>query len=241
MTSVVVTGAKGRMGTLVRAAVEEADDLSLALALDAADVAALDAAAPGADVVVDFSAPGALPHLEAYVRRTGTALVSGTTGLSEAELARVRSLGEVAPVVWSGNYSLGVAVLRRVAAEAARALGGWDAEIVETHHRRKADAPSGTALMLRDAVDPDHRCEVVCGREGVVGPRGAREIGIHSVRGGTVAGTHELHLFGDDEELVLTHRASSRRIFVEGALAAARRVARMPAGFYDFDQLVFGD
>lgn len=241
MTSVVVTGARGRMGRLVCEAVEAADDLALAGAYDADDAGLLDGEALAADVLIDFSAPAALPHVEAYVRRTGTALVSGTTGYTTDELARVRALGEVAPVIWSGNYSLGVAVLRHLAAQAARELPDWDAEVVETHHRMKADAPSGTAKMLVEAVDPEGTCEVVYGREGIVGPRPARQIGVHALRGGTVAGTHELHLFGTDEELVLTHRATSRQIFVEGALAAARRISGRPAGSYDFDALMFGE
>ena len=167
-------------------------------------------------------------------------MVSGTTGLSEAQLAELRALGETNRVIWAANYSLGVAVLRRATALAAEALAGWDVEIAETHHNQKVDAPSGTAKALLAAVDPTGERPVVNGRSGIVGARVPGEIGMHALRGGTVAGTHEVHFFGTDEELCLTHRAASRQIFVTGAVAAARRLLERPAGFYDFDELMFG-
>lgn len=206
---------------------------------DVDTIGELDEVAPAADVAIDFSAPAALPHIEAYVRRTGTALVSGATGMSEDDLARLRSLGEAAPVIWSGNYSLGVAVLRHLVAQASASLYGWDVEIEECHHNRKVDAPSGTAKMLLEAVDPTGERPVCYGREGIVGARPAGEIGMHSLRGGTVAGTHEVHFFGEDEEVTLVHRATSRQIFVNGAIAAAKRLITREPGFYDFDTLMF--
>ena len=154
-------------------------------------------------------------------------------------LDELRALGEVTRVVNSANYSLGVAVLRRMCAEAARALGDWDAEIVETHHNQKADAPSGTAKLLLEAIDPAGEAPVAYGREGMVGARPAGEVGMHSLRGGTVAGTHEVHFFGPDEEVCLTHRATSRQIFVNGALAAAQKLVAREPGFYTFDQVMF--
>ena len=228
------------MGTLLRAAIDADESLSLAGGYDADNVSGLDSVAPAVDLVIDFSAPASLSHVEAYVRRTHAALLSGTTGLSADDLARLRALGEVAPVIGSGNYSLGVAVLRHLAREAAASLPGWDTEIVECHHNRKADAPSGTAKMLLEAVDPTGERSVVYGRDGIVGPRPAGEIGMHSLRGGTVAGTHEVMFFGEDEEVVLTHRATSRQIFVNGAIAAATRLLAREPGFYDFDTLMFG-
>ena len=118
-------------------------------------------------------------------------------------------------------------------------LPGWDIEIEETHHKKKVDAPSGTAKMLIEAADPEGACSLVYGREGILGERPAREIGVHSLRGGTVAGTHEVHFFGTDEELVLTHRAQSRQIFAEGALAAAEKLLAKEPGFYSFEDLMF--
>ncbi len=228
----------GRMGTLVREALLADGGFEVAGVFDIDNVGEL-ADAPVADLMIDFSNKAALPYVVDYVRRTGTALVSGTTGLTEDELAELRSLGEGARVIHSANYSLGVAVLKRVAAQAADALEGFDVEIVETHHNQKADAPSGTAKLLLEAVDPEGECAVAYGREGMVGARPEREIGMHSLRGGTVAGTHEVHFFGPDEEVCLTHRATSRQIFVNGAVAAAKRLLEQENGFYTFDELMF--
>ena len=227
------------MGTLVAREIVAADDLDLLGVYDIDNVDELDDVAPVADVAIDFSAPAALPHVAAYVRRTGAALVSGTTGLDADGLATMEALGEAAPVVHAANYSLGVAVLRKVSALAAEALDGWDIEIVETHHNKKVDAPSGTAKALLEAVDPAGEQAVVYGREGIVGARPAREIGMHALRGGTVAGTHEVHFFGADEEVCLTHRATSRIIFVRGALACARKLMGKDPGFYTFDEVMF--
>ena len=234
----VVVGGSGRMGTLVREALL-ARGCEVAGSYDVANIGELDEAAPAADLVVDFSAPAALPHVAAYVARTGAALVSGVTGLGADELAALRALGEKSRVIWASNYSLGVAALRRATALVAEALDGWDVEIVETHHNQKIDAPSGTAKALLAAVDPAGERPVVSGRDGIVGVRPRGEIGMHALRGGTVAGTHEVHFFGTDEEVCLTHRAASRQIFVEGAMAAAERLLERPAGFYSFDDLMF--
>ena len=239
MASAIVVGGNGRMGCLVR---EEllARGFDVVGSYDVNNIDELDAAAPAADVAVDFSAPASLPHTLAYAHRTGAAVVSGTTGLSPEQLDELRALGEKNRVIWASNYSLGVAALRRATALVARTLAGWDVEIVETHHNQKVDAPSGTAKALLAAVDPTGERPVVGGREGIVGARVPGEIGMHAVRGGTVAGTHEVHFFGTDEEVCLTHRATSRQIFVTGAVAAAARLLTREPGFYDFDTLMFG-
>ncbi len=239
MASAIVIGGNGRMGRLVREALL-ARGFELAGSYDVDNIAELDEVAPAADVAVDFSAPAALPHVLAYARRTGAAVVSGATGYAADQLAELRALGETNRVIWSSNYSLGVAALRRATALVAEALAGWDVEIVETHHNQKVDAPSGTAKALLAAVDPTGERPVVDGRSGIVGARVPGEIGMHALRGGTVAGTHEVHFFGTDEEVCLTHRAASRQIFVAGAVSAAERLLRRPVGFYDFDGLMFG-
>ncbi|MDM8270444.1 4-hydroxy-tetrahydrodipicolinate reductase [Thermophilibacter provencensis] len=236
--SAIVVGGSGRMGRLVREALLDAG-FDVTGSYDVDNIDSLDEVAPAADLIVDFSAPAALPHVAAYVRRTGAALVSGATGYTPEQLDELRALGEKNRVVWSSNYSLGVAALRHATRLVADALPGWDVEIVETHHNQKADAPSGTAKALLAAVDPAGERPVVSGREGIVGARVLGEIGMHAVRGGTVAGTHEVHFFGTDEEVCLTHRAASRQIFVSGAVAAATRLLGRPAGYYDFDTLMF--
>lgn len=239
------------MGSLIRSTAEMARDDTGEPAFEVVaqigfDLSAADTA-PVADVLVDFSNVATLPAVAAYVRRTGAALVSGTTGYDEAQTAELRSLADVAAVLHSGNYSLGVAALRHATALVARELAGFDVEIVETHHSQKVDAPSGTANMLLDAVVDAEReagCgefHAVYGRHGMVGKRDPREIGMHSLRGGTVAGVHTVSFFGQDEEVSLTHRATSRQIFVSGALAAVRRMAGRPAGWYEFDEVMFGE
>lgn len=238
MTSAIVVGGNGRMGRLVQEELS-ARGFELLGSYDVDNIGELDEVAPAADLAVDFSAPATLPHTLAYARRTGAAVVSGTTGLTSEQIEQLRALGETNRVIWSSNYSLGVAALRRATALVAGALPGWDVEIVETHHNQKVDAPSGTAKALLSAVDPAGERPVVSGREGICGARTPGEIGVHAIRGGTVAGTHEVHFFGVDEEVCLTHRAASRQIFVTGAVAAAERLLERPAGFYDFDSLMF--
>ena len=162
------------------------------------------------------------------------------TGLNEAELAVFDDLGRFAPVIHSANYSLGVAVFRRALEDVAGTLADFDIEIVETHHNQKADAPSGTAKLLLDAVDPHHKRTPVYGRHGITGPREKKEIGMHSLRGGTEAGTHTVSFFGPDEVFEITHRAASRQIFVNGALHAARKLYLLPKGRYELQELLFG-
>lgn len=228
----------GRMGHLIeRTALAEGDQLGGVV--DVGNIGDLETIGRVADVAVDFSAPAALPAVARYVRQTGTPLLSGVTGLSEAELNVFSDLGRYAPVIHSANYSLGVAVFRRVLGEVAGVLGDFDIEIVETHHNQKADAPSGTAKLLLEAVDPGHKRTPVYGRHGLTGPRDRGEIGVHALRGGTEAGTHTVSFFGPDEVLEITHRASSRQIFVNGALHAARRLVQMPKGRYTLEDLLF--
>ena len=239
LASVLVVGAKGRMGTLLRAAVEADANLSLAGGYDADNISELDSVAPTADLVIDFSAPASLPRGGLRASHACGAALGHHWPLGGGPLAH-RGVGAGGPghlewqlLAWRGGSS-------SPAREAAASLTGCDTEIVECHHNRKADAPSGTAKMLLEAVDPASERSVAYGREGIVGPRPAGEIGMHSLRGGTVAGTHEVLFFGDDEEVVLTHRATSRQIFVNGAISAAKRLLAHEPGFYDFDTLMFG-
>lgn len=195
-----------------------------------------------ADVVIDFSRPEALPEICSYVRRTGTPLLSGTTGYTAAQRAQLEALGTSAPVLWAANFSLGVAVLYRALQVVSDVLKpDFDIEITETHHNQKADAPSGTAKLLLEAIDPGRALTPVYGREGNCGKREKREIGVHALRGGTVAGTHTVHFFGPDEELEFTHRAASRQIFVNGALHMARMLPGKANGVYDLQKILFGE
>ena len=229
----------GRMGRMIEQTALAAGD-SMGGIIDICNLPDLETIGRVADVAIEFSAPAALPAVAHYVRATGTPLLSGVTGLSEGELAVFDDLGRFAPVIHSANYSLGVAVFRRALEEVAGTLEDFDIEIVETHHNQKADAPSGTAKLLLDAVDPRHKRKPVYGRHGVTGPREKKEIGIHALRGGTEAGTHTVSFFGPDEVFEITHRASSRQIFVNGALHAARKLYLLPKGRYELQDILFG-
>ena len=195
--------------------------------------------APKADVCIDFSGVGAQKALAAYIRRTKTPLLSGTTGLTEPDFDVLRDLSKEVPVIWTANYSTGVAVLKKLLREYAPVLGDWDKEIIELHHNQKVDAPSGTAKQLLQAIDPEGTALVVHGREGMCGKRKENEIGVFSLRGGTVAGEHTVCFFGEDECLEFTHKAQSRRVFAAGAVRAAEALADKPAGFYTLEELIF--
>ena len=229
----------GRMGHLIEQTALTHGD-AIGGIIDIGNLADLQTIGRVADVAIDFSAPAALPAVAHYVRTTGTPLLSGVTGLSEADLAVFDDLGHFAPVIHSANYSLGVAVFRRALEEVADTLEDFDIEIVETHHNQKADAPSGTARLLLDAVNSRRRRTPVYGRHGITGPRDKKEIGMHSLRGGSEAGSHSVSFFGPDEVVEITHRATSRQIFVNGALHAAGQLIRMPKGRYELQELLFG-
>jgi 4-hydroxy-tetrahydrodipicolinate reductase len=198
----------------------------------------LDAALAGCDVVIDFTTPEATARLAAACAAAKKPAVIGTTGLDAAAEAAIADLAAVAPVVVAPNMSMGVTLLFHLAARAAEALGpAFDAEIVEMHHRRKVDAPSGTAVRLAEVVarakglDPARH--VVHGRSGQVGARPDAHSGVMTLRGGDVVGEHTLILAGTGERLELTHRATSRAIFARGAVRAARWVAGTAPGRYD--------
>ena len=235
----ILTG-RGKMGRLIQETAQAAGD-EIEAAFGREDLDRLGKLGRVADVVIDFSQPGALPEIASYVRRTGTPLLSGTTGFTPAQLSQLEALGAWAPVLWSANFSLGIAVLYRALAAVSGVLKpDFDIELTETHHNQKADAPSGTAKLLLEALDPAHALTPVYGREGVTGRRRKDEIGVHALRGGTVAGTHTIHFFGPDEELEFTHRAASRQIFVNGALHMARLLPGKPNGVYDLQKILFG-
>jgi 4-hydroxy-tetrahydrodipicolinate reductase len=193
-----------------------------------------------ADVVIDFSTPSATQALAAVAAASGTAIVSGTTGLGDDARAALDRAAAQVPLLWEPNMSVGVHVLTRLVAQVAASLAEWDIEIVETHHRAKLDAPSGTALRLADAMKAARAGEtrLVHGREGKPGPRARGEIGVHALRGGDVVGDHVVHFLGGGERLELTHRATSRDVFAHGAVVAARWLAGKPAGRYALADLL---
>ena len=232
---------RGKMGRLLQETARAAGD-QVEAAFGREDLDQLGRLGKVADVVIDFSRPEALPEICSYVRRTGTALLSGTTGYTSDQLRELQALGSAAPVLWSANFSLGVAVLARALRDVTGVLRPeFDIEVTEVHHNQKTDAPSGTAKLLVEAMDPRQELTPVYGRQGQTGRRNREEIGIHALRGGTVAGTHTVHFFGPDEELEFTHRAASRQIFVNGALRVARLLPGRAHGISDLENILFGE
>lgn len=188
--------------------------------------------------ILDFSLPEGLDTSVSLAQKYNCPLLIGTTGLNDEAKQKIRSLSRLVPVMAEANYSLGMAVLKGAVRMAAKALGeSFDIEIVETHHRKKVDAPSGTALMLRAAADDGRNKPVIYGRSGRTGERGG-EIAIHALRGGTVAGEHSVRFFGDNETLEFRHLAESRRIFALGALRAVKWLGGKSAGLYTMDDFM---
>ena len=193
-----------------------------------------------ADMIIDFSHHTAINDVVAYAKTRSLALVVGTTGHTAEEKALIADAAETLPVFFSGNMSLGIAVLCRLSREAAKWFPDADIEIVEVHHNRKVDAPSGTAHMLFNAI-AQVRPEAVenCGRAGE-GKRTKNEIGVSSLRMGNVVGIHEVHICTGNQTLTLRHEAGNRGMLAEGAVEAARFLLGKPKGFYNMDDLLEG-
>ena len=227
----------GRMGKMIEDVVSQTEGARVIGKVDPLLPAWDEAERP--DAILDFSAPQGIRETVALALRYRCALVIGTTGLDESARARIDEAAGQVPVICQSNYSLGVAVLKRAVRMTAQALGeGFDIEIVETHHNKKKDAPSGTALSLAEAANLDGK-PLLYGRQGLVGARG-NEIGLHAVRGGSVAGEHRVLFLGDNETIELRHEAQSRRIFAVGAVRAALFLAGRKAGLYTMDDVVAG-
>jgi 4-hydroxy-tetrahydrodipicolinate reductase len=200
------------------------------------------ASCPPLDVIIDFSGPRGLASALEHCLAHGVALVSGTTGLDAAMEARLKQAGSQIPILRAANFSLGVAVLTRLLREASAALPDWDLEIVEAHHGRKEDAPSGTALALGQAAATARRTTLdaaaVYSREGHTGKRRHGSIGFAVVRGGDIVGEHAAMLIGQGERLELVHRATDRAIFASGALQAAYWLSGRDAGRWQIDDVI---
>jgi 4-hydroxy-tetrahydrodipicolinate reductase len=237
---VLLVGAKGRMGQAITAAAEAADAV-IAASFDQGDDLTKEIGA--CDVVVDFSHSKATDAICRACFGAGKPLVVGTTGHSNEERALLEKTSKSLPVVLSPNFSVGVNALFWLTRKAAELLGkDFDLEIVETHHRLKKDAPSGTAKKLAEILCEvrklDYAKNVAHGREGLIGERSAAEIGVHSIRGGDVVGDHTVTFAGQGERLELTHKASSRETFAAGALRAAQWIIGRPPGLYSMEDVL---
>lgn len=259
MTNIAIAGAGGRMGRAIAEQVRERDDIRITGALvrpgsehEDRPVPGLsgpngtadpEAAVAGADVVLDFSVPEAAPEVARAAAAAGAGLVVGITGLDTATRRSLEAFGEHIPVLFAPNTSLGVNLLAGLVRRAAALLGEeYDIEILEAHHRHKADAPSGTALRLGEAaaqgrgIDADDRADH--DRHGRTGPRKPGDIGYAVIRGGDIAGEHNVIFAGPGERLELGHRASSRATFAAGAVHCAVWTARQAPGRYSMDDVL---
>lgn len=237
---ITIVGAKGRMGRAIAEAVTAAG-CTVAAALDQGD--ALRPGFEAGDVVIDFSFRDVTAEVIATAIATGKPLVIGTTGHSSEQRALLRAEAAKIPCVWTGNYSVGVNLLFHLVRKAAAVLPPeYHAEVVESHHALKKDAPSGTAVELVDNILAARLWDesaIVHGREGLVGERPQREVGVHAVRMGDVVGEHTVYFAANGERVELSHRATSRTIFAQGAVRAARWLgAGRPAGVYGMAEVL---
>ncbi|MGM9521027.1 MAG: 4-hydroxy-tetrahydrodipicolinate reductase [Oscillospiraceae bacterium] len=240
---VLVNGALGRMGSIVVNQVEAAGDLELAAAVDVfssggAVLSSLEQVASPVDVVIDFSHHTLTAGLLNWAADRNIPVVLCTTGHDDSEKAAIAAAAEKIPVFYSANMSMGVALLAQLAKKAASVFPDADIEIVETHHNRKADAPSGTALMLGEAIKEVRPNAVFkLGRSGM-GKRSSDEIGFHAIRMGNIPGIHEIHITTDTQSITLKHEVFDRALLAEGSVSAARFLIGKPAGMYDMQELI---
>lgn len=251
MINVILCGCGGRMGNAVTEAINEGNKFRVVAGVDI-NAEALSAACsfpvyqkidefPGkADVIIDFSHHSALAALSDYSVRTATPLVIATTGHSEDELELMRKTAESVPVFFSRNMSIGINLLIEMSRKMAKTLGiDFDIEIIEKHHNKKLDAPSGTALMIAEALREERdETEFVYDRHNVRAQRKTSEIGIHAVRGGTIVGEHEVMFAGNNEIISISHSATSREIFANGALKAAEFCIAKKPSLYNMSDII---
>ena len=239
---IIINGAGGRMGQeICRLANEGYRNASLAATVDKMGgegmLSSVNDFSGDADVIIDFSHHTAAPEVAEYASRRGIALVMATTGHTDEELAAINEAAKSVPVFMSANMSLGVALLAELAKKTAEVFPDADIEIIEKHHNRKLDAPSGTALMIARAIETVRKgCSFVYGRCGQQ-KREKGEIGIHAIRGGNIVGEHEVIVCTDTQIITLKHEAQSRSLFAEGAMAAAAFICGKDAGFYNMNDI----
>lgn len=249
MTNIVICGANGKMGKTIYSCIQERDDCKVVAGIDIyteqyADFPIVDAPDKipvKADVIIDFSNPASLNALLDYCLSTGTPVVLASTGYNDEQINQIKNAAQQIPVFFTFNMSLGINLLVQLAKKAASVLGGqFDIEIVEKHHNQKLDAPSGTAIMLANAINEtlDNSKHYVYDRHSRRQKREKSEIGMHAIRGGTIVGEHDIIFAGHDEVITLSHSAASKTVFAEGSINAAVFLKNQSAGLYDMSALV---
>lgn len=249
MTKIILCGCNGKMGAAITSIVRERADCEIVAGVDVnanamngyqvySDISDV---SETADVIIDFSHPSTLDSILAYAMEKDMPSVLCTTGYSDAQIAQINAAAEKVAIFHSGNMSLGINLLIALSRKAAQILGdSFDVEIVEKHHNQKIDAPSGTALMIANALSEElpYDAHYEYDRHSVRRKREKSEIGIHSVRGGTIVGEHEVIFAGHDEVVSISHSAQSKGVFAAGSVNAAVYLCGKPAGLYDMNNLI---
>ena len=249
MINIMLSGCNGKMGRVISELVAKDDEANIICGIDINTESTFGYpvfTSPAdtdlkADVIIDFSHPSAIEKNINYAKSTKTPIIVATTGLSKEQVDFVKDAKKDVAVFYSANMSIGVNLIIDLARKATKLLSDkFDIEIIEKHHNLKIDAPSGTALAIADAINEelDNYYEYTYDRHSVRMKRDKKEIGIHSVRGGTIVGEHDVIYAGNNEVVTLSHLATSKEIFAEGAVKAAKYLAGKPAGFYNMDSLI---
>ncbi len=249
MTNIAISGCNGKMGKIIYNCICERDDCQVIAGIDINTKQYADfpiASKPSdlpvkPDVIIDFSHPSTLDSLIEYALTNNVAVVFATTGYSQEQIEKIKTAGEQIPVFFTFNLSLGINLLVELAKKATSFLGGqFDIEIIEKHHNQKIDAPSGTAIMLADAINSvlDDCYHYMYDRHSQRKKRDKKEIGMHAVRGGTIVGEHEVIFAGHDEVITLSHSASSKEVFAVGSVNAAVFLKGKSAGLYSMSDLL---
>ena len=249
MTKIAICGASGHMGRVIADIIANRTDCTVSAGIDKitagyADFPIVDSPEKlpeKPDVIIDFSHPSTLDGLLSYCLTNGVPIVVATTGYSAEQIAQIKKAAESIPVFFTFNMSLGINLLAELAKKAAAVLEGqFDIEIIEKHHNQKLDAPSGTAIMLADAINDtlEQKCSYVYDRHSVRAKRTKTEIGMHSIRGGTIVGEHEILFAGRDEVISLKHEAHSKSVFAVGSVNAAMFLTNKEAGLYAMSDML---
>ena len=248
MINILLSGACGKMGNAVARRVSEDDSLKIIAGVDHAEILcdfpvykSFDDVNIHPDVIIDFSHISVLDSLLDYAIKNNVPIILATTGYSDEQIARINGTASKIPVFFTANMSLGVNLLCSLAKSAAKILGSnFDVEIIEKHHNQKIDAPSGTALMLANAVNEvfNDKYTYEYDRHSKRQKRTKTEIGIHAIRGGTIVGEHDVIFAGHDEVITLSHSAQSKEVFAAGAVKAAKFIVGKPCGMYDMGSIL---
>lgn len=248
MINLLIVGANGRMGKKVFEACQNSENISPICGVDMVEnftnpnypiYSNIKDIEKNVDVIIDFSAPATLDNILDYAVSNCVPAVLCATGYKEEHLQKIEQASKKIALFRSANMSLGVNAIIELVKMATLALNGFDIEIIEKHHHNKVDAPSGTALMLADAVkEVSPEKFYIYGREGIVGKRDANEIGIHAIRGGNIVGEHDVIYCGENETITISHQATDRAVFANGAVRAAEFIVGKPAGLYSMKDVL---